>query len=312
MVDKIWRILGAHESSVNGICLLGSAKSTTLKNLPWGEMNPGVLELLLGLESSHTCYTNFMDLQIVKKIALVTGASQGIGFAVAQSLAAEGVRVLMNARNENTLYKAVEKIRLAGGEAFGIAGDVSSPKQIETLFDTAKLVLGSPDILVVNAGGPPTGKAATLPDEAWAKGYELTLMSAVRLARAALPDMQANGWGRIINITSTSVKQPINNLPLSNSFRAAVTGFAKTLSKEVAARGITVNNVAPGYTDTERLNELFDTEEAKHAFAQSIPAKRLARAEEIASAVTFLASRQAGYITGQTIVVDGGFTGNVF
>lgn len=253
-----------------------------------------------------------MNLQIAKKIALVTGASQGIGFAVAQALANEGVRVLMNARNEKTLYEAVEKVRLAGGEAFGISGDVSSPKHIETLFDKAKLVLGSPDILVVNAGGPPTGKAAILSDEAWAKGYELTLMSAVRLARAALPDMQAKGWGRIINITSISVKQPINNLPLSNSFRSAVTGFSKTLSKEVAAQGVTVNNVAPGYTDTERLNELFDTEEAKHTFAQGIPAKRLAHVDEIAAAVTFLASQQAAYITGQTIVVDGGFIGNVF
>jgi 3-oxoacyl-[acyl-carrier protein] reductase len=253
-----------------------------------------------------------MDLNIARKIALVTGASQGIGFAVAQGLAAEGVRVLMNARNEKTLFQAVEKVRLSGGEAFGIPGDVANPKQIETLFDKAKLVLGSPDILVVNAGGPPTGKAATLSDEAWSKGYELTLMSAVRLARAALPDMQANQWGRIINVTSTSVKQPIANLPLSNAFRAAVTGFAKTLSKEIAAQGVTVNNVAPGYTDTEHLNELFDTEEAKHVFAQTIPAKRLATVAEIAAAVTFLASQQAAYITGQTVVVDGGFVGALF
>jgi 3-oxoacyl-[acyl-carrier protein] reductase len=253
-----------------------------------------------------------MDLKIAKKIALVTGASQGIGFAVAKGLAAEGVRVLLNARNEKTLYEAVEKIRLAGGEAFGIPGDISNPKQSATIFDKAKLVLGNPDILVVNAGGPPTGKAATLSDEAWAKGYELTLMSSVRLARAALPVMQANGWGRIINITSLSVKQPIANLPLSNAFRAAVTGFAKTLSKEVAAQGITVNNVAPGYTDTERLNELFNTEEAKQAFAQTIPAKRLGHIDEIAATVTFLASQQAAYVTGQTIVVDGGFVGSLF
>jgi 3-oxoacyl-[acyl-carrier protein] reductase len=252
-----------------------------------------------------------MNLHIAKKIALVTGASQGIGFAVAKLLAAEGVRVLLNARNETRLNKAVEAVRLAGGEAFGLAGDVSNPKQIETLFDKARLVLGSPEIVVVNAGGPPSGKAATLSDEAWAKGYELTLMASVRLARAALPAMQANGWGRIINITSLSVKQPIANLPLSNAFRAAVTGFAKTLSKEVAAQGITVNNVAPGYTDTERLNELFDTEEAKQNFAQTIPAKRLGQVDEIAAAVAFLASQQAAYITGQTLLVDGGFVGSL-
>jgi 3-oxoacyl-[acyl-carrier protein] reductase len=252
-----------------------------------------------------------MNLHIAKKIALVTGASQGIGFAVAKLLAAEGVRVLLNARNETRLNKAVEAVRLAGGEAFGLAGDVSNPKQIETLFEKARLVLGSPEIVVVNAGGPPSGKAATLSDEAWAKGYELTLMASVRLARAALPAMQANGWGRIINITSLSVKQPIANLPLSNAFRAAVTGFAKTLSKEVAAQGITVNNVAPGYTDTERLNELFDTEEAKQNFAQTIPAKRLGQVDEIAAAVAFLASQQAAYITGQTLLVDGGFVGSL-
>jgi 3-oxoacyl-[acyl-carrier protein] reductase len=253
-----------------------------------------------------------MDLKIAKKIALVTGASQGIGFGIAKGLAAEGVRVLMNARNEKTLFEAVQKIRLAGGEAFGIPGDVSSPKQIETIFDKARLVLGTPDILVVNAGGPPTGKAATLPDEVWIKGYELTLMSSIRLARAALPAMQANGWGRIINITSTSIKQPIANLPLSNTFRAAITGFAKTLSKEVAAEGITVNNVAPGYTDTEHLTEILGSEEAKLAFAQNIPAKRLGQVDEIAAAVTFLASQQAAYVTGQTVVVDGGFVGSLF
>jgi 3-oxoacyl-[acyl-carrier protein] reductase len=253
-----------------------------------------------------------MDLQITKKIALVTGASQGIGFAIAKGLAAEGVRVLMNARNEKTLVEAVEKIRLAGGEAFGISGDVSHLKQIETLFGKAQLVLGNPDILVVNAGGPPTGKAATLSDEIWAKGYELTLMSSIRLARAALPAMQQKGWGRIINVTSTSIKQPIANLPLSNTFRAAVTGFAKTLSREIAAQGITVNNVAPGYTDTEHLSDILGGTEAKQAFAQTLPAKRLGHVDEIAAAVTFLASQQAAYVTGQTIVVDGGFVGSLF
>ncbi len=137
-------------------------------------------------------------------------------------------------------------------------------------------------------------------------------MSAVRLTRAALPTMKAKGWGRIVNITSLSVKQPIANLALSNSLRAAVTGFAKTLSSEIAGYGVTVNNVAPGYTDTERLNELFKNQEEKMAFAQRIPAKRLATPAEVAAAAVFLSSAQAAYITGQTIVVDGGWISSAY
>jgi 3-oxoacyl-[acyl-carrier protein] reductase len=239
-----------------------------------------------------------MNLQIAGKIALVTGGSQGIGLAIAQTLAHEGVKVILSARNEGRLYQEVEAIRLKGGEAFGIAADVSDQAQISELFSKAQLILGSPDILIVNAGGPPRGRAESLEDSAWDEAYELTLMSAIRLSRAALPTMKAKGWGRIVNITSLSVKQPIANLALSNSLRAAVTGFAKTLSSEIAGHGVTVNNVAPGYTDTARLNELFKNQEEKVAFAQRIPAKRLATSEEVASAAVFLSSVQAAYITG--------------
>jgi 3-oxoacyl-[acyl-carrier protein] reductase len=253
-----------------------------------------------------------MNLQIAGKIALVTGGSQGIGLAISKALAAEGVRVILSARNEDRLYQEVNTIRLKGGEAFGVAADVSDAQQIPKLFAKAEMVLGSPDILIVNAGGPPRGRAESLEDEDWDKAYDLTLMSAVRLTKAALPYMKAQSWGRIVNITSLSVKQPIANLVLSNSLRAAVTGFAKTLSSEIAAYGITVNNVAPGYTDTERLNELFKTQEEKLAFAQRIPAKRLASPEEVAAAAVFLSSEQAAYITGQTIVVDGGWIGATY
>jgi len=249
-----------------------------------------------------------MDLQIGNKVALVTGGSKGIGLAVSKGLAAEGVRVVVSARDEVVLESVIADIRSKGGEAFAIPADVSSPAGLEELFEKMASYTGLPDILVVNAGGPPPGTAAALDDSAWEAGYDLTLMSAVRLTRLALPHMQEKQWGRIINITSVSVKQPVANLALSNAFRAGVTGFAKTLSTEVADQGITVNNVGPGYTDTQRLKALFPDEEAKSNFASNlIPAKRLATPEEVAAPVIFLASEQAAYITGQTISVDGGF-----
>lgn len=248
-----------------------------------------------------------MDFKISDKVALVTGGSKGIGLAVSQGLAAEGVRVVVSARDEEVVNTTVSNIRDKGGEAFGIAADVSSALGLVELFDKMESYTGLPDILVVNAGGPPPGTAANMDDGAWEAGYDLTLMSAVRLTRLALPKMQEQQWGRIINITSVSVKQPVANLALSNAFRAGVTGFAKTLSTEVAAQGITVNNVGPGYTDTQRLNALFADEEAKATFASNtIPAKRLATPEEVAAPIIFLASEQAAYITGQTISVDGG------
>ncbi|MDQ3396879.1 MAG: SDR family oxidoreductase [Deinococcota bacterium] len=253
-----------------------------------------------------------MDLKIAGKLALVTGASQGIGRAVAKGLAAEGARVILSARGEEALGRAVEDIRLAGGEAFGVAADVSRDEEIETLVERVRQYYGDPGIVVVNAGGPPAGLASEVKDESWAKGYELTLMSAVRLARAAVPAMRESGWGRIITITSISVREPVARLTLSNAFRAAVTGFAKTLAGEVAAHGVTVNNVAPGYTATERLGELFKDQEALDALVGTIPARRLARPEEIAAAAVFLASEQAAYITGQTVLIDGGLAGSVF
>ena len=253
-----------------------------------------------------------MNLHIEGKVALVTGASQGIGRAVATGLAREGARVVLSSRGERELHEAVEAVRFSGGEAFGISADVSEPESIDALLGRVTRRFGGADILVVNAGGPPAGTATALGDDAWARGFELTLMSAVRLSRAALPHMQAQSWGRVINVTSLSVREPIANLTLSNAFRAAVTGFAKTLSTEVAAAGVTVNNVAPGYTATERLEELFEDEGAKDRLIDTIPAKRFATPEEIAAAVLFLTSQGAAYITGQTLLVDGGAVGSLF
>lgn len=252
-----------------------------------------------------------MQLGIAGRVALVTGASKGIGFAVARGLAAEGVRVAMSARNEDTLASAVEAIRLAGGEACGEPADVSRPEQIEALLDRVRRRQGDPEILVVNAGGPPPGVPSVLGEADWAYGYELTLMSAVRLARAALPAMRERHWGRIINITSLSVKEPLLTLTLSSAYRAAVTGFSKTLAKEVAADGVTVNGVGPGYTATERLDELFADEEARETLLETIPAQRFGTPDEVAAVVVFLASQQAAYITGQTVFPDGGVMGAV-
>lgn len=252
-----------------------------------------------------------MHLGLEGKRALVTGASQGIGLAVAKGLAAEGVEVVLSARHPDTLAAAVAEIEGSGGRAVGIPADVSRKGDVEALLARAREAVGAPDILVVNAGGPPAGTPTGLSEAAWAKAYELTLMSAVRLADGVLPAMRTARWGRILTVTSVSVKEPIPNLTLSNAFRAAVTGFAKTLSTEVAADGVTVNNVAPGYTATERLNELFEDASARGRLEASIPAKRFADPAEIAAAAVFLASVPAAYITGQTLVVDGGATKGV-
>lgn len=242
---------------------------------------------------------------------MVTGASSGIGRAIAQGLAREGVRVMLSARRSGPLENAVEEIRLAGGEADGHTADVSEPGAIDELMAAVRRRFGDPDILVVNAGGPPPGIPSALDESDWQRGFELTLMSAVRLSRAALPAMRAKRWGRIVNVTSLSVREPIPKLTLSNAYRAAVTGFARTLATEVAVDGVTVNNVAPGYTATERLEEVVSTPEARQQLIQSIPAKRFGEPDEIAAVATFLASGPAAYITGQTILADGGVVGSL-
>ena len=236
---------------------------------------------------------------------------EGIGYAVAQGLAAEGARVIISARGEKGLSDAVETLRVGGAEVAGVAADVSKPESIAELLAGARARFGNPDILISNAGGPPTGKATELTEDDWSKGYDLTLMANVRLAKAVLPHMRKQGWGRIINITSLSIKEPIVMLTLSNAFRAAVTGFAKTLSNEVATSGITVNNVGPGYTATERIQDLFDKDAAQD-FIKTIPVGRFGEPEEIAAAAVFLASQQAAYITGQTLIVDGGMVGATY
>jgi 3-oxoacyl-[acyl-carrier protein] reductase len=253
-----------------------------------------------------------MDLQINGKTALVTGASKGIGYAIAAALATEGAHVIINGRDETALEAAAARLRERGATVSALVADVAQAKGVKTLLAQAKERIGAPDIVVANAGGPPTGAAATLDDAAWAKGYDLTLMSAVRLARGALPAMRAAGWGRIVFVTSLSVKMPVPNLTLSNALRAGVTAYARTLASEVAEDGVTVNAVAPGYTHTERLDDLFADDYARARLVATIPAKRFGEPAEIAAAAAFLCSVPAAYMTGQTLVVDGGVVGTTF
>jgi 3-oxoacyl-[acyl-carrier protein] reductase len=251
-----------------------------------------------------------MDLQIAGRTALVTGASRGIGYAIAEGLAKEGARVVASARDPGVLEAAAERLRATGAEVHAVAADVGSARGVKTLLERTRELAGEPEVLVCNAGGPAPGLPSTVADDAWARGFELTLMSAVRLARGVVPAMRERGWGRIVNVTSLSVRQPLLELTLSNALRSGVTAFARTLATEVAGHGVTVNNVAPGYTATERLEELFGDDYARARLMATIPAKRFATPDEIAAAAVFLCSQQAAYLTGQTILVDGGVVGS--
>src|SRR5690348_5340568 len=198
-----------------------------------------------------------MDLGLRGKIAFVAAASKGLGRATAEELASEGARLAVNARGEYELNKTRDEIiRSTGSEVIAIAGDLSDASEVKRITAATLAHYGHVDILVTNAGGPPNGKFETITSEMWTQAVDTTLMSVINLTSAFLPGMRERKWGRIINITSITVKQPVEGLMLSNSIRAAVTGFARTLADEVAAEGITVNNILPGYTRTARVEQL--------------------------------------------------------
>lgn len=241
-----------------------------------------------------------MDLGLQDTRALVAAASRGLGRACAAALAAEGARVFIVSRSEERLALAEREVGAAGHVAVDLAG----PGGPERAVEAAVAALGGLDILVCNAGGPPPGTFESTPVEQWEVGYHLTLMSTVRLTRAALPLLIDSGRGRIVNITSISVRQPIPNILLSNAFRSAVTAMAKTLAGEVARHGVTVNNLAPGTILTDRVRQLYSR--SAEDLGRTIPAGRVGDPAEFGAACAFLCSRQAGYITGQTIGVDGG------
>src|SRR5215472_6547131 len=241
-----------------------------------------------------------MDLGLKGARALVTAASKGLGRACAAALAAEGARVFIVSRDEERLARTEREIGAAGH----LAADLSQPGAPERAVEAATAALGGLDILVCNAGGPPPGTFESTPVDAWEVGYHLTLMSTVRLCKAALPLLKESGRGRIVNITSISVRQPIPNIVLSNAFRSGVTAMAKTLSAEVAPFGVTVNNLAPGTILTDRVRELYGG--SADDLAKGIPAGRVGDPAEFGAICAFLCSLQAGYVTGQTIGVDGG------
>jgi 3-oxoacyl-[acyl-carrier protein] reductase len=262
-----------------------------------------------------------MDLGLQNKIALVAASSRGLGKAAALALAQEGCDVIITARGQEALDRTADEIRAATGrQVLAIPADVSVVADIDRLVDAAMSAFGRVDILVNNAGGPRPGVFTDMDDEDWLAAIDLNLMSAIRLTERLLPGMRQRGWGRIINITSISVKQPLPNLILSNTARAGVVAMAKTLAGQVAAEGITVNNVCPGYTLTDRVrsiaeNRAQDEDRSAQAIieemAEDVPARRLGQPEELAALIAFLASQRAAYITGTTIQCDGGYVASL-
>jgi 3-oxoacyl-[acyl-carrier protein] reductase len=235
-----------------------------------------------------------------------------MGLAIARRLAAEGTNVLLFARRSDALEEAVAEISAssAPGRAVAVAGDSTLEADLARAVHEAQQAFGSLDIVINNTGGPPAGDFGDLDDKAWQAGFELTLLSALRLTRLALPMLRRSGRGRVVNITSMAVKEINDGLLLSNALRPGVTGWAKHLSREEGPNGITVNSIAPGYIDTERLRYLYssesDPEAARARDAETIPLRRFGSPEEIAAAAAFLCSSDAGYISGVTLLVDGG------
>ena len=252
-----------------------------------------------------------METGLRGKTAIVGGASQGIGFAIARMLAVEGAQVAMVARRSEALDAAAERIRAeCGGKVVAIPADIRVAEDCARIVETGAHELGAIDILVNNDGAPPLGELASFDDDAWDKAVQQNLMSVVRLTRAAIPHMKARGGGRIVNIASLSTLQPAPTFGLSAATWAAVLGYAKTLSLEVAADAITVNTLCPGRIATGRLAKVFGTASAEE-LVRDIPLRRVGRPEEIAALVVFLASDLGGYITGTTLHVDGGRHANL-
>jgi 3-oxoacyl-[acyl-carrier protein] reductase len=257
-----------------------------------------------------------VDLGLTGRVAVVAAGSKGLGRAVAEELAAEGAAVCICARGQAALAEACRTIEASGGRVHGLVADVSVSGEPDRVVAEAARVFGHVDIVVTNSGGPRSGRFEVLKAEDWDAATRTLLTSAVEFARAALPGMRARRWGRILNITSIAAKQPVEGLMLSNSLRTAVIAFARTLANEVAAEAITVNNLLPGYTRTERVVDLATQMAATSGttaaefigrWEAEIPMRRIGEPREFAALAAFLASDRASYITGQSIAVDGGW-----
>lgn len=263
-----------------------------------------------------------MDLGLKGRVALVAASSRGLGRAVAEELGAEGADLVMCARGEAALEEAKSAIEgETGARIVAVPADLSEPEGVSRVVEAALREFGHVDVLVTNTGGPPAGPFESHSPDVWRTAVRQNLESVLNLTRAVLPGMKERRWGRIINVTSIAVKQPVENLILSNSVRAAVTGFARTLANEVAPFGITVNNVLPGYTRTQRVEELADrmaeargmtAADAVGAWEREIPMGRLGDPREFAAMVVFLASERASYVTGTSVPVDGGWIRSLY
>ena len=261
-----------------------------------------------------------MDLGLSKRVALVCGASRGIGYAVAEELGREGAQLAICARDAKAVAAAAMRLEKAGATVLPIVADLSTSEGVSVAVAKALERYGRVDILVTNTGGPAPGPSLSHDWAAWTRAIELLLRSAVELTRAIVPGMQQRKWGRVVGITSVAVKKPVANLVLSNGIRAAVTGFYRTLADEVGIDGVTVNTVLPGYVGTERLVELADAatkrtgatrESILESYKSGTPVGRIGTPAEIAAVVAFVASERASFITGQAILVDGGRAGTL-
>lgn len=249
------------------------------------------------------------------RVAVVLAASKGLGRACAETLARDGWDLMVCSRTQEGVDETVAALKAAGANADGVPADVSSAQDIERVFTHAQQTFGRVDALICNAGGPPPGGFLALDDEAWERGFELTLMSAVRAIRAAIPYMREGGYGRLIVLGSSSVRRPIPNLMLSNAYRPALAGVIKGLAVELGPDGITVNMVSPGRLDTERVRQLDEksaerqgitADEVRAKSESSIPLGRYGTPQDLAESVAFLVSERAGYVTGQSLLIDGG------